>query len=81
MNMADMRLVVYIIIIIIIIIIITGRDSSVGIVTRYGLDDLGIESQWVARFSAPVQTGPGTHRLLYNGNGVFPGAKEAGAWR
>jgi hypothetical protein len=23
-----------------------GRDSSLGIVTRYGLDGLGIESQW-----------------------------------
>ena len=27
--------------------------------TRYGLDDLGIESRLEARFSAPVQTGPG----------------------
>ena len=24
----------------------TGRDNSVGIVTRYGLESLGIESQW-----------------------------------
>ena len=38
-----------------------GRDSSVGIVTRYGLDHSGIESKWGARFSAPVQTGPGAH--------------------
>ena len=38
-----------------------GRDSSVGIATRYGLDGPGIESQWGARFSAPVQTGPGAH--------------------
>jgi len=38
-----------------------GGDSSVGIATRYGLDSPGIESWWRARFSAPVQTGPGTH--------------------
>ena len=34
------------------------RDSAVGIVTRYGLYVPGIESQWEAKFSAPVQTGP-----------------------
>ena len=38
-----------------------GRDSSVGIATRYGLDGPGIESRWEARFSAPVQTSPGAH--------------------
>jgi len=38
-----------------------GRDSSVGIGTRYGLDGPGIESRWSARFSAPVQIGPGIH--------------------
>ena len=38
-----------------------GRDSAVGIVTRYGLDGPGIESRWGERFSAPVQTGPGAH--------------------
>jgi hypothetical protein len=32
-----------------------GRDSVVGIATRYELDGLG------ARFSAPVQTGPGAY--------------------
>jgi hypothetical protein len=37
------------------------RDSSVGIATRYELDGPGIESRWGARFSAPVQTGPGAH--------------------
>jgi hypothetical protein len=38
-----------------------GPGGVVGIVTDYGLDGLGIESQWGARFSAPVQTGPGAH--------------------
>ena len=32
-----------------------------SIATRYGLDGPGIESRWGARFSAPVQTGPGAH--------------------
>ena len=38
-----------------------GWDSAVGIATRYGLDGPGIESRWEAWFSAPGQTGPGTH--------------------
>jgi len=42
-----------------------GRDSSVGIATGYGLDDPGIESWWGARFSTPVQTGPGVHPASY----------------
>ena len=38
-----------------------GPGSSVGIATGFGLDSPGIESTWGARFSAPVQTGPGAH--------------------
>jgi hypothetical protein len=38
-----------------------GRDSVVGIATRYGMDGPGIESPVAARFSAAVQTGPGAH--------------------
>jgi hypothetical protein len=56
-----------------------GRDSSVGIATRYGLDGLGIESRWGARFSAPVQSGPGAHPASYTvGTGSFPGVKPPG---
>jgi len=33
--------------------------------TRYGLDGPKIESSWGARFSAPVQTGPGAHPASY----------------
>ena len=36
-----------------------GPGSVVGISTGYGLDGPGIEFRWAARFSAPVQTGPG----------------------
>ena len=42
-----------------------SQDISVGIATRYGLDGPGIESRWGARFSAPVQTGPGAHPASY----------------
>ena len=37
------------------------KGSVDGIGTGYGLDGPGIESRWEARFSAPVQTGPGAH--------------------
>jgi hypothetical protein len=36
-----------------------GPGSVVGIATGYGLDGPGIKSRGGARFSAPVQTGPG----------------------
>ena len=49
----------------------SGPGSVVNTATGYGLDGPGIESRWLARFSAPVQTG-----LLYNGYRVFPGGKE-----
>ena len=54
-----------------------GRDNSVGISARYGLDGPGIESRWGARFSAPVQTGPEAHPDSYTkGTGSFPGVKR-----
>jgi hypothetical protein len=60
----------------------TGRHSSVGIVTRYVLDGPGIEAPVGARFSAPVQTGPGAHPASYTMvPGLFPEGKAAGAWR
>jgi hypothetical protein len=54
-----------------------GPGSVVGIATGYGLDGPGIESLWVARFSAPVQTGPGAHPASCTmGTGSFPGVKN-----
>jgi hypothetical protein len=51
----------------------------VGIASRYGLDGPGIESPWGARFSAPVQTGPGAHPASCTmGTGSFPGVKRPG---
>ena len=71
------------VIIIIVIIIITfllqqcGPASSVSRATGYGLDGPGIESRWEARFSAPVQTGPGAHPASCTiGTESFPGVKS-----
>ena len=60
---------------------IVGRDSSVGIETRYGLNGPEIESRWRRDFphlSRPAWSPPS---LLYNGYRVFPGVKAVGAWR
>jgi len=55
------------------------RDSSVGIVSSYGLDGPGIESQWRRYFSAPVQTCPGAHPAPYTmSTGSFTGVKRPG---
>ena len=54
-----------------------GPGSVVGIATGYGLDGPGIESRWGARFSAPVQTGPGAHPASFTmDTGSFPGVKS-----
>jgi len=52
-----------------------GPSSSVGIATDYGLEGLGIESQWRRDFP-PVQTGPWVHPASHTmGTGPFPGVK------
>ena len=51
--------------------------SSVGIATGYGLDGPGLESRLGAKYSAPVQTGPGSHPASCTmGTGSFPGVKS-----
>jgi len=53
-----------------------GPGSVVGIATAYGLDGPGIESQWEARFSATVQTGPEAKPAPCTlGTGSFPGVR------
>ena len=45
--------------------------------TGYGLDGPEIESRWGARFSVPVQTGPGAHPASCTmGTGFFPRVKS-----
>ena len=57
---------------------VVNQDSSVGIVTRYGLIGRRIESRWGRNFP-PVQTGPGAHPASYRmGTGSFPGVKRSG---
>jgi hypothetical protein len=59
-----------------------GRDSAVGLATRYGLDGPGIESRWGGEIFRTRPDRPWVPRsLLYNGSRVFPGGKAAGSWR
>jgi hypothetical protein len=55
-----------------------GRDSVVCIATCHGLDGLGIESQWGARFYAPVRTSLGPNQPLVQwAPGLFSRGKVA----
>jgi hypothetical protein len=63
----------------------SSSSSSVGIATRYVLDGQWIEFLWGwgggvgARFSAPVQTGPGAHPASCTmSTGSFLGVKRLG---
>jgi hypothetical protein len=56
-----------------------GRDSSVDIVTGYGMVGPGIEFRLGARFFAPVQTGPEAHPASCTiGTGSFPALMRPG---
>jgi hypothetical protein len=59
-----------------------GRDSSVGIATRYRLDGLMIESRWGRDFPhhSISALGP-TQSPVKRVPGPFAGDKAAGAWR
>ena len=57
-----------------------GRNSAVGIATRYGVHGSGIESLWGKIFRARPDRPWGSANLLYVGTGTFFGSKEAGAW-
>jgi hypothetical protein len=58
-----------------------GRDSSVSIATRYGLDGPGIEFRWGRDFSHPARPALGpTQPPIQWVPGLFPGGKAAGAW-
>ena len=60
---------------------IGGRDSVVGIATRYGLDGPGIESRWGRDFSHTSRPALGpTQPPIQWVPGIFPWGKAAGAW-
>jgi hypothetical protein len=53
---------------------IRGRDSVVGIATRYGLDGPGIKSRWGRDFSQPSRPALGhTQPPIQWVPGLFPG--------
>jgi len=58
---------------------VMGRDSSDGIVTRYGLDGSGIEYRWGRDFPHPSRPvlGP-TQPTVQWVRGSFPGVKRPG---
>ena len=59
--------------------IIGGRDSSVGIATRYGLDGPGIESRRGRDFPHPSKPSAGAHPASCTmGTGSFQGVKRPG---
>jgi len=60
---------------------VEGRDSSVGIATRHGLDGSGTESGGGEVFRTRPDRPWGLPSLLYNRYRVFPGGKAAGTWR
>jgi hypothetical protein len=54
-----------------------GRDSSVDVATYYGKDGLKIEIPLGAKFSTPMQTGPGAHPASSTMcTGTFPGVRR-----
>jgi hypothetical protein len=56
-----------------------GRDSAVGIETRYGLNSPWIESLWDEIFLPGPDRPWGPPNLLYNGYSFsFPGLKRPG---
>jgi hypothetical protein len=58
-----------------------GRDSSVGMATRYRLDGQWIESPGGGIFRTRPDRLWGPPCFLYNGYRVFTGGKSARAWR
>jgi len=58
--------------------LLMGRNSSVAIATRYGLNGPSGVAR-LSRFRPDRPWGPPI--LLYSGYRVFPGGKADGAWR
>ena len=62
-------------------VVLVGRDSAVGIATRYVLEGTRIESRCGRDFPHPFRPDLGpTHPPIQRVLGFFPGGKAAGAW-
>ena len=60
---------------------VVGRDSSVGIATRHGLEGSWIESRWGRDFPHSSRLGLGpTERYIQWVADLISGGKAAGAW-
>ena len=59
---------------------IVGRNSAFGVVTRCGLNCLGIESLWRRVFRTRLDRPWGPPSLLYDRYRFFPVGKAAYAW-
>jgi hypothetical protein len=57
-----------------------GRDSSIGLAIRYGLNGPVIESRWVRGFPHPSRPALGPSQPPIQWYRVYPGGKVAGAW-
>jgi hypothetical protein len=57
-----------------------GRESSVGIATRYGLDGPGIESRWGRDFPHPSRPALGPTQPPVQGVWGLSWGKWAGVW-
>ena len=55
----------------------SGRNSSVGITTRYELDGPRIESQWRQDFRCPSRQTPRPNQPPVDGYRIYPGSKVA----
>ena len=60
---------------------LVGRDSAVGIATRYWLDGPGIESRWGRKFPYPSRPAMESTQPPIQWYRAFSGGKSAGAWR
>jgi hypothetical protein len=59
-----------------------GQDSAIGIATRYGLDEPGIEGRVGRDFPHHSRQGLGpTQPPVQRVSELLPGGKAAGAWR
>jgi hypothetical protein len=73
--------IVIVIVVVVVVVVVVGRDSVLGIATRYGLKGTGMESRGSEIFRTRIHWLWGPSSLPYSGYRVIPGNISAGAWR